>query len=43
MDRRPRMANVIVTGGMKSGGLVDIAHDVTLQTPTARFSGSAAL
>jgi ABC-type polysaccharide/polyol phosphate transport system ATPase subunit len=42
LDRRPRMASVVVTGTLVSGGLVDLPHDVSLErageTLTARAS-----
>ena len=31
MDRRPRMTSAVVTGTHVSGGLVDLAHDVSLE------------
>jgi hypothetical protein len=42
IDRRPRMASIVVTGSRVSGGLVDLSHDVSLErageTLTARAS-----
>jgi ABC-type polysaccharide/polyol phosphate transport system ATPase subunit len=32
MDRRPRMSSVVVSGKHKSGGLVDLPHDVRLES-----------
>jgi ATP:corrinoid adenosyltransferase len=31
VDRRPHMTSVVVTGTRKSGGLVDLEHDVSLE------------
>jgi ABC-type polysaccharide/polyol phosphate transport system ATPase subunit len=31
LDRRPRVASIVTTGGRASGGLVDLEHDVTLE------------
>jgi ABC-2 type transport system ATP-binding protein len=31
LDRRPHMSSVVVTGTRKSGGLVDLEHDVSLE------------
>ncbi|MFL5782711.1 MAG: ABC transporter ATP-binding protein [Thermoleophilaceae bacterium] len=31
LDRRPRVASIVTTGGHGSGGLVDLEHDVTLE------------
>jgi hypothetical protein len=31
LDRRPRVASIVTTGGHASGGLVDLEHDVTLE------------
>jgi ABC-type polysaccharide/polyol phosphate transport system ATPase subunit len=31
LDRRPRVASIVTTGGHSSGGLVDLEHDVTLE------------
>jgi Wzt C-terminal domain len=31
MDRRPRIASLVVTGSHESGGLVDLPHDVSLE------------
>jgi hypothetical protein len=41
MDRRPRMASAIVTGGFESGGLVDLPHDVTFERDGATATGHA--
>jgi ABC-type polysaccharide/polyol phosphate transport system ATPase subunit len=42
IDRRPRMTSVVVTGTHRSGGVVDLPHDVSLErageTLTARAS-----
>ncbi len=38
MDRRPRMASVLVTGTDAAGGLVDLPHDVELTVRSAEGS-----
>jgi hypothetical protein len=44
IDRRPRMASIVVTGTHVSGGVVDLPHDVSLErageTLTARASSA---
>src|SRR2546423_14110319 len=44
IDRRPRMTSMIVTGAHRSGGVVDLPHDVSLErageTLTARASSA---
>jgi hypothetical protein len=44
IDRRPRMTSVVVTGTHRSGGVVDLPHDVSLErageTLTARASSA---
>jgi ABC-type polysaccharide/polyol phosphate transport system ATPase subunit len=43
MDRRPRMVSVIVTGTQRTGGMVDLPHDVSLDradVALAREAGS---
>jgi ABC-type polysaccharide/polyol phosphate transport system ATPase subunit len=41
MDRRPRMVSAVVTGAHKSGGLVDLPHDVTFEHGDVKLTGSA--
>jgi len=40
MDRRPRMSSVVVSGAHVSGGLVDLAHEVRLETAGGVLTGS---
>jgi molybdopterin biosynthesis enzyme len=44
MDRRPRLASVMVTGLRAAGGLVDLPHDVELakagETVTVRAASA---
>jgi ABC-type polysaccharide/polyol phosphate transport system ATPase subunit len=42
MDRRPRMASIVVTGTRAAGGLVDLPHDVAFD-PAGVESGGRAL
>ncbi len=39
MDRRPRIASAVVVGGHVSGGLVDLPHDVRLETGNRMLQG----
>jgi hypothetical protein len=41
MDRRPQMATAVVTGTLVSGGLVDLPHDVRLETAGGVLAGTA--
>jgi ABC-type polysaccharide/polyol phosphate transport system ATPase subunit len=41
MDRRPRFTSALVTGNHVTGGLVDLPHDVRLETPDRLLVGSA--
>jgi ABC-type polysaccharide/polyol phosphate transport system ATPase subunit len=41
MDRRPQMATAVVTGSLVSGGLVDLPHDVRLETAGGVMAGTA--
>jgi ABC-type polysaccharide/polyol phosphate transport system ATPase subunit len=41
MDRRPRLASVVVTGTHRSGGLVDLPHDVSIERPGQRTTTPA--
>jgi ABC-type multidrug transport system ATPase subunit len=34
LDRRPQFVSVVVTGTRKTGGLVDLPHDVAVETPS---------
>jgi ABC-type polysaccharide/polyol phosphate transport system ATPase subunit len=40
MDRRPRLTSALVTGAHVSGGLVDLPHDVRLETPDRELVGT---
>jgi hypothetical protein len=42
MDRRPQMASAVVTGPHQSGALVDLPHDVRLETPGRVLAGGPA-
>jgi ABC-type polysaccharide/polyol phosphate transport system ATPase subunit len=42
MDRRPRIASIVVTGTHHSGGLVDLPHDVSLERVGAAESEALA-
>ena len=39
MDRRPGIATAVVTGKFRSGGLVDLPHDVRLETAGGVLAG----
>jgi ABC-type polysaccharide/polyol phosphate transport system ATPase subunit len=41
LDRRPRLASVVVTGEHESGGLVDLPHEVQLRTADRALTGRA--
>jgi ABC-type polysaccharide/polyol phosphate transport system ATPase subunit len=41
LDRRPRMASIVVTGTRVSGGLVDLPHDVSLERAGETLSARA--
>src|SRR4051794_33238781 len=41
LDRRPRLASVVVTGEHESGGLVDLPHEVRLRTADRALTGRA--
>jgi ABC-type polysaccharide/polyol phosphate transport system ATPase subunit len=41
MDRRPRMASVVVTGTKSSGAIVDLPHDIALEHGDRRLAGKA--
>jgi ABC-type polysaccharide/polyol phosphate transport system ATPase subunit len=41
MDRRPLMTTAVVTGTLVSGGLVDLPHDIRLETGGGMLAGAA--
>jgi ABC-type polysaccharide/polyol phosphate transport system ATPase subunit len=41
MDRRPRFTSAVITGTHTSGGLVDLAHDISLEAAGRTVSGRA--
>jgi ABC-type polysaccharide/polyol phosphate transport system ATPase subunit len=43
IDRRPQMTSVVMTGTRKSGGLVDLAHDVALERAGEVLSARATM
>jgi ABC-type polysaccharide/polyol phosphate transport system ATPase subunit len=34
LDRRPQLASVVVTGTRETGGMVDLPHDIAVETPS---------
>jgi ABC-type polysaccharide/polyol phosphate transport system ATPase subunit len=42
-DRRPRVASIVTTGARRSGGLVDLEHDVTLERAGEVLSARASV
>jgi hypothetical protein len=42
-DRRPRVASIVTTGARSSGGLVDLAHDVSLERAGEVLSARASV
>ena len=39
MDRRPRMSTALVVGPHRTGGLVDLPHDVRVEVPSGALAG----